>query len=110
AGAGQALPQAPQLARSPWRSASHPSRPSLLQSANPLLHDATAQTPATQVPVALASIVQSAPHAPQLARSEPRFASQPLSGWRSQSAKSPVHANAHVPAVHVGVAWAAGAQ
>jgi hypothetical protein len=62
----QVLPQEPQLLSSELRSTSQPSVALPLQSANPMVHEPTAQAPDTHVAVASGK-EQADPHPPQLA-------------------------------------------
>ncbi|MBK8694028.1 MAG: hypothetical protein IPN17_17515 [Deltaproteobacteria bacterium] len=83
--AGQALPQAPQEAGEVRSSASQPLPAAPSQLPKPV-SQVTPQAPERQAPRACGPSAQAVPQAPQWAGSRASSASQPLLGWRSQSA------------------------
>jgi hypothetical protein len=85
----QSIPAAHALSHEPQcigceRSVSQPSDASLLQSANPALHDAMVHFPIVQLGVAW-GVVHTMPQPPQLFGSAAVFTSQPFNGIPSQS-------------------------
>src|SRR5438445_476871 len=100
-GTTQALPQAPQLLASSWRSFSQPSAPLPLQSAKPGWQAALVQAPDWHV----WWLLHATPQPPQLPLSVATFCSQPVAALPSQSAKPGLHAIAHEPALQAALAW-----
>jgi len=98
------LPQVVGLARL----ASQPLAALESQSAKPALQAATAQAPAVQAGVPLAT-AQRVEQLPQCVASEPRSTSHPFEASPSQSAKPALQVNAHAPAAQDTAAWALGA-
>ncbi len=103
----QVCPHDPQLRLSVWVFTSQPSAGMWLQSKYPDAHAFTAQAPDVHTDVALGRLHARA-HAPQLALSVLRFASQPVDARWSQSAKPMAQVvTAQAPAAQVlTVAWA----
>lgn len=100
----QTLPQAPQLSTSFWRSTSQPFAEAESQSALPLLHVPTWQTPAWQISLAF-NKSQISPQLPQLATLLSRLTSQPLVGSLSQFSNPALQApSAHAPLAQAGSA------
>src|SRR5262245_39329165 len=103
---GQTAPHRPQWLALLRRSTSQPSPSFMLQSPNITLHWPIPHLLFTQAAWALAR-VHTAPHAPQFARSAPRFFSQPLGVILSQSAHGALQAAMpHTAALQEGVALA----
>jgi hypothetical protein len=104
------VPQAPQFAASPSWFTSHPSAGCWLQSRKPVLQVSTAHAPATHWLVVFRRSHTNL-HPPQLFASVPRFVSQPLAGFWSQSANPSLQGpRAHLPRVHPGRAFGSAAQ
>ncbi len=104
AGAGHAMPHAPQCAGELRVLVSQPLLASESQSPNPPAHTPTAHAPMRHTGVALASAGHALPHAPQLATSFWRLVSHPSSGMRLQSPYDELQRSmAHAPATHAAV-------
>jgi hypothetical protein len=88
AGAGQALPQAPQFITSPWTST---------QDSPQRCSPGAAQVAPHAPPEHTIPAGHARPHAPQLVRSVIRGASQPLTGTASQLPKAALHVTAQAP-------------
>ena len=97
-------PHAPQFITFESVLASQPFELSPSQSPKPDAH-VSPQAPRLHTGVALVAPRQIVPHVPQSVTVSSR-ASQPLAGFRSQSAKPMLHANPHTPPVHARVALA----
>lgn len=95
-----AVPHAPQLVELVRMFTSHPSEATPLQSAKPVLHEATRHAPDTHAGTPLAT-EQVVPQAPQLVTVVAVLTSQPSAATPLQSAKPGVHAKPHTPAPHV---------
>jgi hypothetical protein len=100
------LPHAPQLAGFVCVLTSQPLAALMSQSAKPILQLATRHVPAAHAGAPL-GVEHTLPHAPQLDAFVCVLTSQPLAGFRSQSAKPALQlATAHIPAAHAGVPFA----
>jgi hypothetical protein len=100
----QAIPQPPQCVLLVATVVSQPFIALPSQLPKPMLHDAIAHEPVAHVAVALLR-AQAAPHAPQFV-SVLVGASQPFIAFASQLPKPMLHdCTAHVPVLHVGVAF-----
>jgi hypothetical protein len=108
-GAVQGVLQPPQFNGSAVVGVSQPSLTTPLQFAKPELQLAMVQAPDEHAGVPLGA-VHTLPHAPQLATEVSRFASQPSLATWLQSWNDPLHRNAHVPLLHVGVEFGLAGQ
>ncbi len=104
AGAGQAIPHAPQCVGEVRVLVSQPLDAAPSQLPKPPAQMPTAQAPMRHTGVALSSAGQVIPHAPQLVTSFWRLVSQPSAAMRLQSPYEALQRSmAHAPAVQVAV-------